>query len=173
MCCCHCQTGHVQRYTRRLDVSRACRCVCWCRCTHVPRGCVFHAARCARGEVMQHLQCLVLLKWDGCTSGEMKSLNLDVGNGISKHWPFCASWGLQRESHDSRIFTVPPVSGPVKSQRTWLKPARLQAGLEPHRQTQRWFFFLWCTAAPHNMEEHERARVGGFFCTYKERDRSK
>lgn len=60
--------------------------------THT-EGCVFHAARCARGEVMQHLWCLVLLKWDGCTSGEMKSLNLDVSNGISKHWPFCASWG--------------------------------------------------------------------------------
>lgn len=38
----------------------------------------------ARGEVMQHLRCRVLLKWDGCTSAGMKSLNLDVGNGNSK-----------------------------------------------------------------------------------------
>lgn len=46
----------------------------------------------------------------------------------------------KRESRDSRIFTVPPVTGPVKSQHTSLQPARLQAGLQPQRQSQRCCF---------------------------------
>lgn len=55
---------------------------------------------------------------------KMKSLNLVVGNGIRKHWPFVASLRPQCESHDSRIFTVPPVTGPVKSQHTSLQHSR-------------------------------------------------
>lgn len=72
---------------------------------------------------------------------EMKSLNLVVGNGIRKHWPFIGSFRPWCESHDSQIFTVPPVSGLVKSQHTSLKPSRPRAGLQQHRRMQRCFFF--------------------------------
>lgn len=72
---------------------------------------------------------------------EMKSLNLVVGNGIRKHWPFVGSLRPWSESHDSRIFTVPLVTGLVKSQHTSLKPSRPKAGPQQHRQMQRCFFF--------------------------------
>lgn len=74
---------------------------------------------------------------------EMKSLNLVVGNGIRKHWPFVGSLRPWSESHDSQIFTVPPVTGLVKSQHTSLKPSRPKAGLQLHRQMQRCFFFFF------------------------------
>lgn len=74
---------------------------------------------------------------------EMKSLNLVVGNGIRKRWPFAGSLRPWSESHDSRIFTVPLVTGLVKSQHTPLKPSRPQAGLQLLRHMKRCFFPLF------------------------------
>lgn len=88
---------------------------------------------------------------------EMKSLHLVVGNGIRKRWPFVGSLRPHCESHDSRIFTVPPVTGLVKSQHTSLRPSRPWAGLRPHSVMQRCFFSLFqprCPATPSNMEAH-------------------
>lgn len=97
---------------------------------------------------------------------EMKSLHLVVGNGIRKHWPFVGSLRPQCESHDSQIFTVPPVTGLVKSQHTSPKPSRPQAGLQPHRQMQRCFFPLlaWVSCNP---KQHGTARADVRVCTVR------
>lgn len=161
--CCHCQTWHAWRQTQRLWSRATCLMVCvlvdvyihiygWRMSLSKPNVCVCSACRVFLVEtwmtIAVHEQCDATQpmypspKMGQMHEQEMKSLNLVVGNGIRKHWPFVASLRPISESHDSRIFTVPPVTGLVKSQHTSLKPRRPAAGLQLRRQMQRCFFFF-------------------------------
>lgn len=143
--CCHRQTWHVWRRTQRLYVPHPWWCVRWYRYICIQR---WQMCLCNKPDVCAFVWCLLCVpvemwmiiavceqsdatppmypspKMGRMHEQEMKSLNLVVGNGIRKHWPFAGSFRPQCESHDSRIFTVPPVTGLVKSQHTSLKPSR-------------------------------------------------
>ena len=150
--CCHCQTWHAQRQTRRLWVRATCLTVCvvyvWYRqaCLMNPMYvlCVCMDACWMIFAVHEQSDATPPMypspKMGQMHEQEMKSLNLVVGNGIRKHWPFVGSLRPWSESHDSQIFTVPLVTGLVKSQHTSLKPSRPKAGPQQHRQMQRCFF---------------------------------
>lgn len=129
---CHCQTRHVWRRTQRLSVPDVCVSI------------EISPSRYGRWAYVTNPMCvcvpieiwlIIAVHWQSYAipptypspkkgqmhEQEMMSLNLVVGNGIRKHWPFVGSLRPQCESHDSRIFTVPPVTGLVKSQHTSLK----------------------------------------------------
>lgn len=113
--CCHFHRWHAW--------GRVCVCVCACFLCVLPEMYVeMTVAVSAQNDAAT--QMYPSPKMGETHEQEMKSLNLVVGNGIRKHWPFVGSLRPLNESHDSWIFTVPLVTGLVKSQHTSLKPRR-------------------------------------------------